>query len=195
MALVGARSRGTSRIGLRCLPSAGSLLIGPFLPGGHAPPGRNGRDVAQPGSASHWGCGGRRFESSRPDQFSGINVRPGDGHPKNSRAQAKGHALSKSIPVLACTRSGGLFPEDSRAQAKGNFCVPELPFQVQAMAAHSREANSQPDGGSKPAAPSRFRTLPDRAITSPAGFAGSGAPNPAPRTAPNCLHSCRYGRR
>ena len=27
-----------------------------------------GRDVAQPGSASHWGCGGRRFESSRPDQ-------------------------------------------------------------------------------------------------------------------------------
>src|SRR5690606_4571858 len=29
----------------------------------------NGRDVAQPGSASHWGCGGRRFESYRPDQF------------------------------------------------------------------------------------------------------------------------------
>ena len=27
-----------------------------------------GRDVAQPGSASHWGCGGRRFESCRPDQ-------------------------------------------------------------------------------------------------------------------------------
>ncbi len=26
------------------------------------------RDVAQPGSASHWGCGGRRFESYRPDQ-------------------------------------------------------------------------------------------------------------------------------
>ena len=32
--------------------------------------GFGGRDVAQPGSASHWGCGGRRFESSRPDQFS-----------------------------------------------------------------------------------------------------------------------------
>lgn len=31
-----------------------------------------GRDVAQPGSASHWGCGGRRFESSRPDQFFDI---------------------------------------------------------------------------------------------------------------------------
>ena len=25
------------------------------------------RGVAQPGSAPRWGCGGRRFESSRPD--------------------------------------------------------------------------------------------------------------------------------
>ena len=25
------------------------------------------RDVAQPGSAPHWGCGGRRFKSGRPD--------------------------------------------------------------------------------------------------------------------------------
>ena len=33
-----------------------------------------GRDVAQPGSASHWGCGGRRFESCRPDQFSENNA-------------------------------------------------------------------------------------------------------------------------
>ena len=29
----------------------------------------NGRGVAQPGSASHWGCGGRWFESSRPDHL------------------------------------------------------------------------------------------------------------------------------
>ena len=29
-----------------------------------------GRGVAQPGSASHWGCGGRWFESSRPDHHS-----------------------------------------------------------------------------------------------------------------------------
>ncbi len=42
----------------RCLPCACCLPIGAGL----------GRDVAQPGSASHWGCGGRRFESSRPDQ-------------------------------------------------------------------------------------------------------------------------------
>ncbi len=28
-----------------------------------------GRGVAQPGSAPQWGCGGRRFESSRPDHF------------------------------------------------------------------------------------------------------------------------------
>ena len=34
-------------------------------PMGHA----TGRGVAQPGSASHWGCGGRRFESCRPDHF------------------------------------------------------------------------------------------------------------------------------
>ncbi len=27
------------------------------------------RGVAQPGSAPHWGCGGRKFESCRPDQF------------------------------------------------------------------------------------------------------------------------------
>src|SRR4249919_1819533 len=32
----------------------------------------NGRGVAQPGSASHWGCGGRWFESSRPDHPSSI---------------------------------------------------------------------------------------------------------------------------
>src|SRR3546814_8615336 len=30
---------------------------------GHACPAWAGRDVAQPGSASHWGCGGRRFRS------------------------------------------------------------------------------------------------------------------------------------
>ena len=27
------------------------------------------RGVAQPGSAPQWGCGGRRFESSRPDHL------------------------------------------------------------------------------------------------------------------------------
>ena len=30
---------------------------------------RFGRGVAQPGSAPAWGAGGRKFESSRPDQF------------------------------------------------------------------------------------------------------------------------------
>ena len=28
-----------------------------------------GRGVAQPGSAPQWGCGGREFESPRPDQI------------------------------------------------------------------------------------------------------------------------------
>ena len=27
------------------------------------------RGVAQPGSALHWGCSGRRFKSCRPDQI------------------------------------------------------------------------------------------------------------------------------
>ena len=30
----------------------------------------NNRDVAQPGSALHWGCRGRRFKSCRPDYLS-----------------------------------------------------------------------------------------------------------------------------
>lgn len=41
----------------------------PYIPGLGRQCRIEGRDVAQPGSASHWGCGGRRFESSRPDQF------------------------------------------------------------------------------------------------------------------------------
>ena len=31
------------------------------------------RGVAQPGSAPQWGCGGRRFKSSRPDQINKQN--------------------------------------------------------------------------------------------------------------------------
>ena len=39
------------------------------LPSRPAPPMLDAsRSVAQPGSASHWGCGGRRFESCRSDQ-------------------------------------------------------------------------------------------------------------------------------
>ena len=30
------------------------------------------RDVAQSGSAPHWGCGGRRFKSGHPDQLSSF---------------------------------------------------------------------------------------------------------------------------
>ena len=32
------------------------------------------RDVAQPGSAPQWGCGGRKFESSHPDQIFNFSV-------------------------------------------------------------------------------------------------------------------------
>ncbi len=33
--------------------------------------------MAQPGSAPQWGCGGRRFKSSRPDHIQGPAVLPG----------------------------------------------------------------------------------------------------------------------
>lgn len=32
----------------------------------------SGRGVAQPGSAPQWGCGGREFESPRPDHFGTV---------------------------------------------------------------------------------------------------------------------------
>src|SRR3982750_4469540 len=54
-ALVFRRRRAT------CPPAAPCLEWWPCL---DAPASRG---VAQPGSASHWGCGGRWFESSRPD--------------------------------------------------------------------------------------------------------------------------------
>ena len=44
------------------LKCAAGLRIGPAL----------GRDVAQPGSASHWGCGGRRFEILSSDHFLAV---------------------------------------------------------------------------------------------------------------------------
>ena len=37
----------------------------------------NHRGVAQSGSAPHWGCGGRRFKSCRPDQFFCLKVYSG----------------------------------------------------------------------------------------------------------------------
>ena len=40
----------------------------PPLPRGRRTLARSSRSVAQPGSASHWGCGGRWFESTRSDQ-------------------------------------------------------------------------------------------------------------------------------
>ncbi len=54
----------------------------PYIPGLGRQRRIEGRDVAQPGSASHWGCGGRRFESSRPDQFinSFVDLSPLNGN-------------------------------------------------------------------------------------------------------------------
>src|SRR5215212_7446328 len=67
---------------------------------------RPGRGVAQPGSASHWGCGGRWFESSRPDHyFTGPQVeRAAECRPsslvsceRGSRAFAKAANWGKAI--------------------------------------------------------------------------------------------------
>ena len=52
-----------------------------------------GRDVAQPGSASHWGCGGRRFESSRPDQ---LIIFPNQKPRFSSTLRTSQHAVEKS---------------------------------------------------------------------------------------------------
>ena len=39
------------------------------------------RGVAQPGSAPQWGCGGRRFKSSRPDQYLSSSISSTQLHP------------------------------------------------------------------------------------------------------------------
>lgn len=59
-----------------------------------------GRDVAQPGSASHWGCGGRRFESSRPDQFSGARVYPGTNDRKMPRRKRANDGINIKTPYI-----------------------------------------------------------------------------------------------
>src|SRR5258706_12078976 len=47
------------------------------------------RGVAQPGSVPAWGAGGRRFKSSRPDQFSASITTGGQTFEKNERTGSK----------------------------------------------------------------------------------------------------------
>ena len=53
-------------------PPPNSMFVFPAILGIMRTLGRIGqtRGVAQPGSAPQWGCGGRRFKSSRPDHIS-----------------------------------------------------------------------------------------------------------------------------
>ena len=66
------------------------------------------------------------------------------GHlPENSRAQAKGHSLGITIPVLAGAKSGGHLPENSRAQAKGHSLHPTIPVLAAAESGGHLPENSR----------------------------------------------------
>ena len=61
-----------------------------------------GRGVAQPGSASHWGCGGRWFESSRPDH---LPVGPSGGRSRMKiRRMASGDSRNAAATLCPCPR-------------------------------------------------------------------------------------------
>ncbi len=52
------------------------------------------RGVAQPGSAPQWGCGGRRFKSSRPDQLLNSPISTYEttgGLPENGKFSVRGN--------------------------------------------------------------------------------------------------------
>src|SRR5579871_5991840 len=63
---------------------------------------RTGRGVAQPGSASAWGAGGRGFESRRPDQFATAVPALVSGKYTNSASPSRfsPHALASRKPDL-----------------------------------------------------------------------------------------------
>src|SRR5690606_20366433 len=83
------------------------------------------RGVAQLGSAPHWGCGGRRFKSCRPDQLFELFA-PLDSRPPIAdwrRSQRRKLTLSRealltlpSRPTLRVVRSLG-FPATNRRLA------------------------------------------------------------------------------
>src|SRR5512132_1829812 len=84
------------------------------------------RGVAQPGSASHWGCGGRWFESSRPDHQSrkvtSPHVEPTDVDDDAGRASGPVERHSRgAVPVLSADPDlrDLLFPDDPAAAAAG----------------------------------------------------------------------------
>ena len=66
------------------------------------------RGVAQSGSAPHWGCGGRRFKSGRPDQFEGLGgpalgARRGSGMGKLTVRKSKRRGRASTATATPCT--------------------------------------------------------------------------------------------
>lgn len=96
----------------------------------------SGRDVAQPGSASHWGCGGRRFESSRPDQWFPWKTKKLSSatppafactishHARQASRTVAGHrlmALQVAVVLLAEGASTRFGPQDKLSQPMNGF--------------------------------------------------------------------------
>ena len=88
----------------------------------------NGRGVAQPGSALAWGARGRRFKSSRPDQFLNqatcthtANKSSATGPVTKKASPAKSWNASPTSASAGRGRTGGnqpsLRPQDRRARS------------------------------------------------------------------------------
>ena len=60
------------------------------------------RGVAQPGSAPQWGCGGREFESRRPDQSDTFPLPGQTRQPGPFRTLAKSGLLGLALALAAC---------------------------------------------------------------------------------------------
>src|SRR4029450_12487862 len=76
------------------------------------------RGVAQPGSASHWGCGGRWFESSRPDHpLHGPNGCHAGDHPETMESQQV--SMSSSTLLMQAAPAGGGEPSGTASILMG----------------------------------------------------------------------------
>ncbi len=89
-----------------------------------------GRGVAQPGSASHWGCGGRRFESSRPDQLN-SRTEPVQGplagrrHDHHAASRSPARRIATLLPVQETRIKIGEY--NPRPEGSAAHLIPALP--------------------------------------------------------------------
>ena len=111
-----AQSTPYSLVAPRALPAAKTIPIGPPS---------TAREVAQPGSASHWGCGGRRFESCRPDQWKfPFSART---PPLSGRGAAGGGARRRLAGSMGSTNSPRSTPRMKSRQIRAGSPPPLLP--------------------------------------------------------------------